>query len=539
LDKRKNRTGAKQLFAILMIFCLTLLVAHTLYAQEHKLGDIPLHPDVYKKHLKAYPTDFAAQAMDALPTFYDARGEGIVTSAKNQGGCGSCWAFASVGAMESHILKKNGSALFDLSEQQQVSCNTSQSGCCGGSMSAIRFWENQGSIRETCFQYGEYNTSCPLQQTVNCNLSAACPQLSYRVINWGTLAESQFKLSLSMDGPSYFRFDVYDDFNDFWSGNAGDVYVYQSGAFKGGHAVLLIGWDDSKGAYLCKNSWGESDGPNGDGTFWIAYSGHAIDLNFGMANFNLTGGCGDGVCDLGEDSCNCPGDCGAPPLTEEICDNNTDDDCDGFTDCDDDDCHGTVECICDSDGVCEVGENCTNCPEDCISSGTDPGCGNGVCEPGVGEDCISCPSDCAGKQVGTAKRQFCCGDGDGTNAVGCEDERCNTNEYACNTLQPDFYCCGDGTCEGAEDSGNCLIDCPEPICSDGVCDPGEDSCNCSDDCGNAPSTETNCSDGLDNDCDGLIDSNDNDCINNCLGRKEACTEDSECCSNWCHRGACK
>lgn len=50
---------------------------------------------------------------------------------------------------------------------------------------------------------------------------------------------------------------------------------------------MLIGWDDSKGAYLCKNSWGEYGGPNGDGTFWIAYSNN---LNFGMSNFHVTGG---------------------------------------------------------------------------------------------------------------------------------------------------------------------------------------------------------------------------------------------------------
>jgi len=51
--------------------------------------------------------------------------------------------------------------------------------------------------------------------------------------------------------------------------------------------VLIIGWNDTEDAYLCKNSWGATGGPNNDGTFWIAYSGHAHNLYFGMVNFDL------------------------------------------------------------------------------------------------------------------------------------------------------------------------------------------------------------------------------------------------------------
>ncbi len=48
-------------------------------------------------------------------------------------------------------------------------------------------------------------------------------------------------------------------------------------------------------------------------------------------------------------------------------------------------------------------------------------------------------------------------------------------------------------------------------CGDGSCAMGEDSCTCPDDCGDPPSTETNCDDGVDNDCDGSIDDADDDC----------------------------
>lgn len=63
------------------------------------------------------------------------------------------------------------------------------------------------------------------------------------------------------------------------------------------------------------------------------------------------------------------------------------------------------------------------------------------------------------------------------------------------------------------DSRTCLDGCggDPPVCGDGICDPGENECNCPDDCGIPPGTETDCSDGIDNDCDGSIDCADGDC----------------------------
>ncbi|MCZ6754537.1 MAG: hypothetical protein O7E49_04410, partial [Gemmatimonadetes bacterium] len=67
--------------------------------------------------------------------------------------------------------------------------------------------------------------------------------------------------------------------------------------------------------------------------------------------------CGDGNCDPGEDQCNCPADCGAPPLSEAgLCSNGIDDDCDGLTDCADPDCAADPVCTpgacCLQDGTC-------------------------------------------------------------------------------------------------------------------------------------------------------------------------------------------
>jgi predicted RNA-binding protein with TRAM domain len=189
------------------------------------------------------------------------------------------------------------------------------------------------------------------------------------------------------------------------------------------------------------------------------------------------------------------------------------------------------ECpLCDMDGVCDSDEDCQTCPCDCFGVPSS-GCGNGVCEPSLGEDCLSCPSDCNGKQNGNPSNRFCCGDGAGENPVGCSDDRCTGEGFDCSTEPVLSSCCGDGVCEGTEDGFNCEIDCgPPPVCGDGNCDPGEDQCNCPWDCGGEPPTnEANyCADGVDNDYDGLIDCDDDDCAGDPACQQPACDNDGTC-----------
>jgi hypothetical protein len=201
--------------------------------------------------------------------------------------------------------------------------------------------------------------------------------------------------------------------------------------------------------------------------------------------------------------------------------------------------------ICDNDGVCEDGEDCTNCAQDCIGGTYGAVCGNTICEAGDGENGANCPADCNAKLDGKPSRRFSCGFDDGYSLDGCGDERCNSGGSTCTEIlvEAGSYCCGDIACQGDEDGFNCAIDCgAPPTCGDGTCNGDETQGTCPTDCGDPPSNELICYDGLDNDFDGDIDCADPDCSvdsscnSSCGVKGEACSSNDDCCSNSCNSG---
>ncbi len=222
-----------------------------------------------------------------LPESFNWDRKGMVTPAKDQGACGSCWAFSACATYESKIMMKGWGA-FDIAEEQQVECNTDMGGCAGGNEACLRFWETRRPMDENCAMY--------TQGAGNCSNISGCQRIlrtngGYYTANPNAVDE--VKKSVYIDGPAFYGFRVYQDFIRFWnSASSGDIYQCGSdrGQYKGGHAVTIIGWDDEQSAYLCKNSWGEYSGPNGDGTFWIAYDGHAVNVHLCLANMKVDDG---------------------------------------------------------------------------------------------------------------------------------------------------------------------------------------------------------------------------------------------------------
>ncbi|HPF71390.1 MAG TPA: C1 family peptidase, partial [Candidatus Krumholzibacteria bacterium] len=214
------------------------------------------YEDELRKHLRVYPV-----AEKDLPTNIDWRAAGGVTPVKNQGTCGSCWAFAATAELESFVKIYYGVET-DLSEQQVVSCNPYGADCDGGWATAAYFvFQNTGAVLENCEPY--LSASPP---------AAPCLQDSFHKYAWITGYDyiandvTQIKAALQ-NGPVCTGIDASPEFEAYGGG------CYDVPGQTINHLVLIVGYDDracgGAGAWLIKNSWGSDFGEAG--YIWVKY----------------------------------------------------------------------------------------------------------------------------------------------------------------------------------------------------------------------------------------------------------------------------
>lgn len=203
---------------------------------------------------------------------WDWRAEGKVTPVKQQGSCGSCWAFTTAAAFESSYLIQNNKSI-DMSEQQIVNCSRAGSCASGGwpgdafdylLMKGPTSSGSRSGIDESVEPYKGKDMQCKPYKTT-----------SYQTVAWGYVANGnrtptvkEIKQALCKYGPLASAVYVTNHFQAY-TGGVFNEKVKTSSASDVNHAITIVGWDDSLNAYLIKNSWGDKWGIKG--YMWIDY----------------------------------------------------------------------------------------------------------------------------------------------------------------------------------------------------------------------------------------------------------------------------
>ncbi len=202
----------------------------------------------------------------ALPDAYDARTQGLISPVRNQGSCGSCWAFGTVGVMETAIRRAGGPQT-DLSEQFLVSCNKDGWDCDGGwfankyHFNTLGFNQTGiGAALEAEKPYTATNGSCasPLAHPYQASqwqyvgYSSSIPATD--LIKTAIMTHGAVAAAVCVDGG--------------WSGYTGGVYSPTANGCNNSvnHAILLVGWNDADQSWILRNSWGTNWGETAGGS---------------------------------------------------------------------------------------------------------------------------------------------------------------------------------------------------------------------------------------------------------------------------------
>ncbi len=276
-------------------FFLLIFMASLIFAQG-KLS--PLNPD-FIEYMKNKTNDNTGGVIPApiiipkfqlnalskpanLPVAYDLRDSNYVTSVKNQGICGSCWAFATMASVESNWLK-NHDEYVDLSENNLKNRHSWEWGPCASGnyyISTSYFRNGKGPVYEIDDPYQEDNDYSdafrptkwlgnvrvlPAQRSYNDDeLNGYFNLVKTYLMNHGALATTYYDDNSFISGGG--NYTVIDGYTTYYE----DEDIIEN------HGVTIIGWNDTirtkaekNGAWLIKNSWGTEFGE--EGCFYISY----------------------------------------------------------------------------------------------------------------------------------------------------------------------------------------------------------------------------------------------------------------------------
>lgn len=198
--------------------------------------------------------------LQSIPDSVDWRAQGAVTGIKNQGSCGSCWAFSAVAATEGLVKIATGN-LISMSEQQVLDCTGGVSSCNGGDINAaLRYVAASGGLQpEAAYAYiGQQGACRSGSATPNSAASVGAPRWARLYGDEGTLQ------GLAASQPVAVAVEATDpDFRHYRSG----VYTGSSSCGQNlNHAVTVVGYGADGGGqeyWVVKNQWGTWWGEGG------------------------------------------------------------------------------------------------------------------------------------------------------------------------------------------------------------------------------------------------------------------------------------
>merc|ERR1711865_72187 len=186
---------------------------------------------------------------------YDWRDHGAVNAIKDQGQCGSCWAFSTVANIEGVGMVETGK-LLDLSEQQLVDCDTQDGGCQGGLPStAFQYMIDQGMglEGESAYPYTASDGTCHSSKSLEKAFITGWLQTSTDETQIAAALQQYGPLSIGINAANF----------QFYTGGVSSPFLCNPRALDHGVAIVGFGTDGRKDYWTIRNSWGSSWGEDG------------------------------------------------------------------------------------------------------------------------------------------------------------------------------------------------------------------------------------------------------------------------------------